>query len=214
MPEHRFEMGDVFPAEDELARWVMVLSVAWQDLLASNLQLIDDREVESFINLHNIKKVAAQVWELWEFLDRTKETESIKRFWDSLAEQVHAEYAVIVAAISKPAVGARPTFKNALRRARNYSSHYAELDRKDLGRAMHELSASEGVLRYDESFGSLRAEYADLLSLELFFRGASVVDARRDLETFLAELRDVVAALMRFIQRVLDAYLRRRLGVS
>ncbi len=213
MTAHRFPMAEMFPPEDDLARWVMVLSMAWQDLVASNEKLITALDADHLVSVQDAKRVVAHAWDLSEFLEESREREAVKRFVDSLSEEGRDDYAAIFRLIEhQPAEPGRRPFKGYLAGARNYASHYAELDRKELARAIRAVANAEGVLRYGTTFGSVRAEYAEVISVELFFPGASAIGPNPELEQFIEDLRELVLALMRFVQRVLDAYFRRRLG--
>lgn len=215
MVERRFPMAEMFPPEDDLARWVMVLSIAWQDLVASNLKLISALDADDLVSVQDAKRVAAQAWDVSEFLESSRAREAVERFVDSLAEEARDDYATIFRLIEQqPAESARRPFKGYLAGARHYASHYAELDRKELARAIRAAAQSEGVLRYGTTFDSVRAEYADVIAVELFFPGASANGPNPELEQFIEDLRELVLALMRFVQRVLDSYFRRRLGVG
>ena len=214
MVYEEFQISDVFPSDEELARWAMVLSIAWQDLLASNLQLVAEPDAESFINLHNVKRVAAQTFELCKFLRDNEERAHVRRFFESLADEAHQEYDRVFALLDKPAASGVRAFRGNLGRARDYASHYPELDRREVIRAITEVGSSVGVVRHEGTFDSLRLDYADRATEELFFPGASSEEAKGELEQFFEDLRELVLALMRFVQRALDAYLRGRMGVA
>ncbi len=70
----------------------MVLSIAWQDLVAANLQLLDEAEDNGFVGVHNVKKVAAQAWELCDCPRDTEERDVVKRFLESLADEAQRDY--------------------------------------------------------------------------------------------------------------------------
>ena len=206
MAEHyRFKIGDAFPADDTTAQWLTSLTMGLNDLLYTNRRLIEGLKSDAapYENLTGGRAVGAQVWEVLKLLREGSSNPALNEFIESLPDEAKAELKTALAIYDDPA---RAPFKAALARARDYASHYPELGRRELRRALAALAEQDGELHVGKVFSDARGLWADDVAVQLFFRSEG--EEIEPLRAFLADLRDQVLVLTRVLQRMLLTYLQ------
>jgi hypothetical protein len=193
-----FRIGDVFDAEDPIARWLIVLSMGLNDVVYVTKRLTEQLQGDAppYANIYEIRLAALHFWELSKFLrESIGSSAEIRAFVDALPQQARDD---LDAALASTDTANPHGFKGNFGSARDQFSHYAEVDNKLLRRALKAVADHESELNVGEQFGDFRAGYADEVAGQLFFSvpGEDVTD----LKTFVEQLRDGSAALMRFVQ--------------
>jgi hypothetical protein len=204
MAEHyRFRIGDAFPADAVVARWLTALTMGLNDLLYSNKRLIEQLEGDApgYENVYGSRLVGAQVWEVLRLLREGGTDPDVAAFIDTLSQDAKTELAESLAVFDDPA---RAPFKAALARARDHVAHYPEPGRKELRHALAALADQEGEMHVGQRLGDFRGLWADDVAVQLFFRAEN--DDVEPLKEFVADLRNLVLVLTRFIQRALLVY--------
>ena len=196
-------MGEAFPADNPVARWLTSLTMGLNDLLHVNKRLVRQLEDDAppYINVYEGRLAGSHAWEVLKLMRDGGANPQVAAFLDGLSEIARRDYAEALAVYDD---ASRSEFKSALARARDYFSHYPELDRRELKRALEAVADHQGELHTGEAFGDFRGIYADEVAGQLFFRTDEDLEP---LKEFLADLRDLTLVLMHFIQRALDAYL-------
>src|SRR4051794_17125190 len=100
MSEHigiRFKIGDAFPADDQLARWMTICAMALNDLLYVNRLLVPRREEEveseDYENVYLARVAGAHLFEIAKFLDHAhRRVPTISEFIDGLDPDPKAAY--------------------------------------------------------------------------------------------------------------------------
>lgn len=123
--EVTFRIGDVFDPEDPAARWVVTLSLAWNDLQLVNQRLLagltgDARPYENF---HDAKGVAVAVWEISKYLRDTEDEPAVSALLGSLPAEARADHEQALDATDPASDG---SFKRKLATARDMSGHCPE----------------------------------------------------------------------------------------
>ena len=206
MAEHyRFRVGDAFPADDAIARWLTALSMGLNDLLHTNKRLLEQLQGDApaYANVYESRLVGVHVWEVLKLLREGRADANVAVFIDNLPQEAKDEFAESLAVYDDPA---RASFKAALARARDHFAHYPELGRRELSRALGAFADHEGELHTGRRFGDFRALWADDVAVQLFFRSED--DDVEPLREFITDLRDLVLVLTRLVQRALDTYFR------
>jgi len=207
---YRFErIGDVFPADDPLARYLVVVSMALNDVTWATKRLLEGLEGDAppYENVYALRLAGSHMWEMLKFLSGSeKNSPEVAAFLDGLPEDAREYYRSALARLeADPKDGARP-FKASLARLRDQFSHYTDLDRKELMCALEAVGDDEGLLHVGERFGDFRALYADEVAGQLAYRSED--DQLVDLEAFVTKIRNATNDLMRFGQLALREYLR------
>lgn len=124
----RFKIGDAFPADDQLARWMTVCAMAFNDLLVVNA-LLFPRLKEEIVSgpgeIFYLGRVAAgHVFEAATFLRKSNRIPAIREFvagFDN--EEAQAAYRELL----EIGDGGGGEFNEQLKNSRNKSFHYQEL---------------------------------------------------------------------------------------
>lgn len=72
---YRFpRIGDVFPADDPVARYLVVVSIALNDVLAATKRLIEglEKDLPPHDNVYAMRLAASHIWEMLKFLEETE----------------------------------------------------------------------------------------------------------------------------------------------
>jgi hypothetical protein len=87
-----FKIGDVFPADDPIARWATVLAMAANNTVYLNIRMIEG-DLPSELNLYYFRLVAAHFFEAVMWLKRTSKTwPEVRELVESLDEEPRARY--------------------------------------------------------------------------------------------------------------------------
>ncbi len=213
MPEIRFLVGDLIDPADPVDAWITGVSMGLNDLILSNRRLLgsmDDEATPTAETLYDAKLVAACVWEISKFLRESENTvPEVAESVQQLPAHARSDYQAALA----PTDPATPDtwFIGKLATARDAASHYPELSRKNLAKAIRKISDKEGTITLGEKVGTLRVGFADAVDVELFFQAAPD-QWEADFRRFIRQLAEVVQPLMRFLRTALLAHLDRHEG--
>jgi hypothetical protein len=199
----RFRVGDAFPADHPLARFVVVLLLALNDLLPRNERLTEDRddELPPHERLYLGRLVGSHLFELATFVDEApRQFPEIESFLNALPEGAQQQRRTLVAV----AKGKPGDFAEELEQLRNHFMHYPRLigaapEREQLSKALVEHADRQGEIRVGELFKDFRAHFADDIAAEL-----TLTD--EDAEPFVQELAELSTAAMNFAYAVVGAY--------
>lgn len=202
----RFRVGDAFPAEDPVARFIVVLLMALNDLLPQNERLTqaDDGVLPPHERLYLARLVGSHLFELANFVDAApRQFPAIDEFLAVLPPEAQQHRQMIVAA----AKGRPGDFADKLERLRNHFFHYARLigsapEQEELLRALGAHADRDGEIRIGELFKDFRAHFADDVAAEL-----TLTD--EDAAPFVAELAALSTAAMNFAYAAVGAYAQR-----
>jgi hypothetical protein len=199
----RFRIGDAFPADQAVARFVVVLMMALNDLLPLNERLTEETDdaLPPHERLYLARLVASHLFELATFLEEVPgRFQEIDAFLAGLLEEAQEQRRTIIAV----AKGQRGEFADQLERLRNHFFHYARLlsaapEQEELLKALAEHANRRGEIRIGKLFKDFRARFADDIAAEL-----TLTD--EDAEPFVAELAELSTACMNFAYAVIGAY--------
>lgn len=199
----RFRIGDAFPADQPIARFVVVFLLALNDLLPCNQRLTEeaDHELPPHERLYLARLVGSHLFELATFLDEApRQFPEIETFLDSLPEEAQRHRQTVVAV----AKGKPGEFADKLERLRNHFTHYPRLigaapEREELSKALVEHAERQGEIRVGKLFKDFRAHFADDIAAEL-----TLTD--EDAEPFVGEMAELSTAAMNFAYAVIGAY--------
>jgi hypothetical protein len=199
----RFRIGDAFPADQPIARFVVVFLLALNDLLPRNERLteIRDDKLPPHERLYLARLVGSHLFELATFLDEAaRRFPEIEKFLDGLPEEAQQQRQTLVAV----AKGKPGEFAGRLKRLRNHFMHYPSLidaaaEREELSKALVEHAGRQGKIRVGELFKDFRAHFADDIAAELMLTD-------EDAEPFVRDMAELSAAAMNFASAVIGAY--------
>jgi len=202
-----FRFGDAFPADDPLARFVVVVALGLNDNTLSHTRLVAAEE--AYERLYFFHLASGHLFGLADELSRAHEEWSeIRAFVATLDEQYRNDFDAIVGlASSDDTTGTR------LRAIRNRFFHYPSLRRRSaergwlpLQRALRDLSELDAEVRAGAGGlgGGIRALFADDVLVNLMTREID----EDEIAGLLATLGDLQAGYNRFAQAAVGRYLR------
>jgi hypothetical protein len=213
----RFKIGEAFPADDPLARWMTVCAMALNDLLLVNRWLFPRMREETPTAIHEnfylTRLGAAHLFELASFLRRSDRRLAVVRgFVAALEEEPCAAYRDLVE-IGK---GGESKFATQLRHARNQVFHYQGLllgdaeERESLKQAMAGHAGDErerGIERgriedIPPPLTGFRASFADDIAVDMMLPG----DTEEEYAEFVRNVSDHIIKVMLFMKPALNAY--------
>lgn len=205
--ELRFRIGDALPADDPLARFILVVAMGLNDNSLANTRFVNtDEEYELLYffrlasgHLHELANRLRVAYEEWP---------EVQKFVAGLDKQYRDDFAAIVhLADPKNDTGEK------LGRIRNEFFHYPDLLRKTAERgklpvmeALRDGASDEGTISVGEkALGGVRAHFADELGAKLVM--AHVGLGEDEQRALVKELGELQAAYGRFAQAALGRYL-------
>jgi hypothetical protein len=210
-----FKIGDAFPGDDPVARFMTVVAMIsndWQRLVEQMVE-IDDRECaheaaraeQAALLITNYRLQAALHYEAARCLKLAYERFSeIRMFVDGLSAEAIDEYKIVVGGLDPDS----PHYHgNWLSDARNATLHYSKLGRRErVGKGLTSAAEEIGVINFDDTIASVRFGFADKVALE--WLGGS--QPGTETATQMVAMRESVMAMTRFAQRTMSVYLASR----
>jgi len=206
----RFRIGDAFPGNDQVARWMVVCAMALNDLLLVNRWLLprleEKIESEAYENVYLARLAASHLYEIANFLERSDRIPRVQEFIAALDDDVREAYDRVCAL----GPHSQTQLAKQVRRARNRFFHYVELvpqaeDREILKAAIEAHADTMGEIRDEGNpLDAFRATFADDIAVELSFP-----DENTELEDVLKEITDHIGAFLKFAFDVLPRYVQR-----
>lgn len=204
----RFQIAAVLPADDELARYVVNLARATNDILLANRRLLAgfESDTPAYEHFYDIGAIASHAWELAEFLRHSHaNSRDVREFVARLEESARKDGHAALEMLSSPQPGADGrSFKVQLAIARNQAIHYSLLDASEPRSALTRIADQEGELHVGKEFKDFYADFAADLDAQMFFPMKGDEDTFRQ---FSDRLLQVVGQLMRFSRAAIDLYL-------
>lgn len=207
---YRFRIGDLFPADNALARWMVILSAGLNDVVLVNGWLLDGLESDapSRENLYRVRLSSMHVLELATYIKDSGADPDVAAFMATLDPKGQQDLATINGLFSGNPLRSR------LEPARHQFAHYVTLDKKVTAKALTTLADKVGELTAGTT-GDFQAGYADKVAEKLFFFW--VDDLAKDqaaLRSFISELSEFTATLMRLTETMIFMYFAKQsLGV-
>lgn len=204
-------IGDVFPADDAVARFLTVVAMMsndWVRLIYDMLALDDDAPDAVARRIMSFRQQAALHDEAARFIaDARRRFPEVDAFIQPLDRDAQSECDQIVGGIDPRS----PHYHGEwLTDHRNITFHYPEMHPDKAGHGTEEITEAlkaaaehEGTITFSQGLGSVRFGFADEVAVQW------LPDV--DNEVHLIEtLRESVMALARFAQRAIAAYLESR----
>lgn len=211
----RFKIGEAFPPDDPLARWVTVCAMALNDALLVNRWLMprlqEEVSSEPHENFYLARVAAAHLFEAASFLRKHRRHPEISAFIETLEPEYQEQYEALLQ-IGK---GGQEGFPEQLKEARNTFFHYPKLifgteDREPLKRAMIEHAKDEeeqGIKRGEirdipPALTGFRAGFADDIATEMMLPE----NTGAEFPKFIGNVSTNLGQLLSFLKAVLNAY--------
>lgn len=203
----RFRTGDLFPADEPVARWLTVCAMALNDLLLVNRWLVPNLREDglAYMNVYLARLGAAHVFEISKFLHQSeRKVPDVRDFLAELGDDERAAYERFKAV---GPTGTEP-FASQLEHARNQFFHYAELlpdaeDFEKLKMAMSSHADTVGQIHDPGKFvEGFRALFADDIATALSFPDGNPLAKASKIDP--VDLRDFVTTLSSAISDYLD----------
>lgn len=212
MPKVTFKIGEGFPADDPVARFITVLAMISNDWLRSinDLLALEDstapdaggRRVALF------RQQAALYHEAASFIQTAKRRfPQVEKFLDTLPEEAKGEFDQVVGGVDP----ASPHYHGDwLADHRNVTFHYPEMHpekakhgQEEITEALRSAADIESFIEAGDHFGSVRFGFADEVAVQW-------LPDTPDRDAILEDLREAVLALSRFVQRATQSYIESR----
>jgi hypothetical protein len=217
----RFRIGEAFPAENPLARWMTVCAMAANDLILVNRWLLpklkEEEPSEGYETVYLGRLAAAHLFEAATFLEKSDRRFAVVRELAArLTEDAQAAYRRLLVI----GEGGSGQFQRQLKHARNKFFHYQELlqaeneDYEHLKQAMtgHAYDEKEQGIRRGKiedvppSLTGFRSFFADDVAVEMMMPG----ETDKELPDFLGSVSEHIAAFMYFFKEVFNEYTQTR----
>lgn len=207
----QFKIGEAFPPESRLARWIVACSMALNDLFLVNRWLVpklkEEEASEGYEHLYLARLASLHLFEAATFLRQTDRFPEIQAFVTQLDSEAQDAYQALLA-IGKGAVG---EFADQVEHARNHFSHYGRLLSDEAAAYEHlrqaiKAHADEGaigqILDTTPPITGFRALFADDIAAELTFPGGD----KSETEKFVEQVSEHIALFLVFARAALPAY--------
>jgi hypothetical protein len=213
----RFKIGEAFPADDQLARWMTVCAMAINDLLLVNRWLVpklkDEVPSEPGEIFYLGRLAAANLFEAATFLRKSdRQLAPVKEFVATLGEEGQEAYQDLLLIGD----GGEGEFYERLKHARNGVFHYQALvlgegeDFESLKRAMnaHAEHENENEIEGGEiqdlppAITGFRANFADDIAAEMMLPEST----EEEFPSFIGNVSEHSAKLMIFVRAALNKY--------
>lgn len=213
----RFKIGEAFPADDLLARWMTVCAMGMNDLLVVNQLLIPrlkDEIPSGPGEIFYLGRVAAgHLFEVATFLRKSDRIPAISEFVAGLDNnEAQAAYGELL----QIGEGGNGKFHEQLKHARNKSFHYQELFRGDREEREPVKQALAAHAQEELESGSARGEIQDIPPLLTGFRANFAYDIASEMllpedtdqkfGPFIANVSKHIASFTIFMKAALNAY--------
>jgi hypothetical protein len=205
--EWRFKIGEAFPADDPLARFVVAVAAALNDNLLAHTMFVDAEKPFELVYLFSL--ASSHLYEASEtFLKAHREWPEVAEFVATLDDERQAEFERVIS-LARPEP---PWPGGRLKEIRNSFFHYFRLDRAaaDAGRlplqqGLERAAEMESVLQVDSEgpLGGIRAVFAD----EVAVRAMTFDYDDDELERLTKALLPLQIDLNRFAQGALGRYI-------
>jgi transcriptional regulator with XRE-family HTH domain len=199
-----FKIGDAFPADSIVARWVTALAMGTNYSVYLNVRLVEGN-LPPEANLYYFRLIAGHFLEAAQWLQATrKQIPEVNEFISGLATEDRARYENVAAFASQK----HPLHKR-LKESRSTHFHFPEINvnkdaagQEELANAMREAVNLEGWIEDGKDYASFRAAFADEIAVQFV--------ATNDEETaeILDALHGPVFELVEFTAAALLAYLK------
>jgi hypothetical protein len=203
----RFEIGDLFPSDDPVARWITPCAMALNDLLYVHRHLYPllTNDGPGSETMYLSRLAAAHLFEIATFLSKSdRRVPEVRSFVAKLDEDAREAYEALTAI--RP--GGDEPFAGQLKHARNHVFHYAKLlpsavEHENLKKAMDAHADTVSEIR-DESppIEGFRSLFADDIATELSVPGDV------DFHTYVPALATAMSRYLTFAKAALNQYIR------
>jgi hypothetical protein len=202
----RFRIGEQFPADDAVARWLTVLAMASNDFFRM-FRWVDCAE-SAGTRLLAFRIQAAAVFEAATHLSATvRRVPEVKSFYDYLPSEARDVGDRIRGAVDP---GSEHYLGDWAEPHRNVIFHYPEMHpekaqhgKEEIKLALESAANMEGSITADGTFGSVRFDFADEVAVQM------VPEATPEDALALERVRDTGVALVTFVQHAANVYLKR-----
>lgn len=208
-----FEIGEAFPPNSRVARWMVGCLMALNDLFLVNRWLVPKLEgtVESdgYEHVYLARLAGAHLFEIATFLRKADRFEDIREFVAGLGEADQDAYRSLLG-IAK---GESGEFAEKIERSRNSSSHYGDLLPDEAGayeqlrqaiKAHAEERTISQIRDKTPPISGFRALFADDIAVELTFPGGD----ETTLGEFVEQVSTHIALYLQFARAALAAYVK------
>lgn len=198
-----FKIGDVFPADEPVARWTTVLAMATNNTIYLNVRLIEG-DLPPELSTYYFRLLAAHFYEAATWLVKTRgrwpEIDSFVAALDADAQQRYAS----VVAFAQPS----HPHHEVLKRSRVTLFHYPDMvqgkekaGQEELANAMSEAKDLDGWIEGGSEYASFRATFADEIAVQLLSPSTA------ETEQLMEDLREPVFDLVKFTEKALYGHL-------
>lgn len=199
MQEHRFRIGDVFDADDEVSVYLMNLAMGFNDIVFAEVK--GSEATEEWEQLYWARLYTAHFYEAMDYVERRSTLHLVRSFIDGLPDQTRAHYESALDRYGKLA--------SRLKKIRHRAVfHYEQREAaKHVRAAIAKNADSTGLIRSGPKgnmFGA-RHVFADTILSSLVVQAAG--GTREDVGHLVDELQGAVKEFTRFVNGALDHWL-------
>lgn len=207
----KFTMGEVFPPDDPVARWLVTMSVGLNDVVFANRNF--EKAEKGYENVYFFRLASAHLWELAKFINESHAAwKEVQEFVSGLSNEAQHQLDAIKEIAT---TGTVATVGTALVQIRDLFAHYQEMDpqardtpRDPITKAMKALAEVEANVEVEEVVRDLRLAFADDVIDKAIIGLLPDEEIQRQV---LGALGEALGHVVRFIQMALNAWLAPRI---
>jgi hypothetical protein len=205
-------IGEAFPAGDAAGEWVLLVSMAMNDLTTLDTRIHgaldnDDPESGYFFRL-----LCGTLREIWRLFDVANKNPDVARLVDDMAPEAKIAYAQVRELFTRPdASKAKSWAEVHLGDVRNRTFHYPWVGSEELRQGVAASRSEQALVRADAADPSSRPfEFADVVALQTSFGDIDQPEERARYEQIVETSQDILKQLVPVVWSALGTYLRAR----
>jgi hypothetical protein len=203
-------IGDAFPAGNATGEWVVVLSMAMNDLVTLDGEVHDHLESGSPSATYFLRLLCGTLRELWRLFQVADEREDVGQLVKGLVPEARTAYEEVRELFVRPeATEANPEPRSwaelHLKDVRDRTFHYPQICSEELGDALS--AAADEQARLLDS-GSRPFQFADVAALRVSFGDITNAKDRERFEEIVAAAKRIQELLIPVVWNALGVHLR------
>lgn len=209
-------IGEAFPAGDPVGEWVLLISMAMNDLATLDTQIHVALEGGAPEAGYFFRLLCATLREIWRLFDTANRDSDLHRLIEGMAPEAKAAYEAVQALFTRPAGNAadprpRSWAELHLGDVRNRTFHYPWVGSEELRQGVAASRSEFARVRTDSDDAVSRPfDYADVVALQTSFGDINQPEERKRYTEIVVTSQQILKQLVPVVWSALGTYLRER----
>jgi hypothetical protein len=207
-------IGEAFPAGDVAGEWVVVLSMAMNDLATLDGRIHTALNQGTPDGNYFFRLLCGTLRELWRLFAIADRNDLVARVVDGMASEAKDAYAEVRELFTRPEANdadpsPRSWAEQHLKEVRDRTFHYPSVGGEDLRTGVAASRSDQARVGDDTENGRSRPfDFADVGALQTAFGNISQPDERERFEEIVTTAKEIVTQLVPVVWSALGTYLR------